>query len=198
MKHEEADWYVQDVVMAACSAPGIFDSYDIDVFGAKEEETLKQNQFEYAENSEDEEDHYDFIDGGVAYNNPTLHMIYKEIQNDVELHDIFVLSLGTGKLAFQSNLADQHLFWNEKRHGHCITRMTEETHEEIDELLVQSSYLRMQPFFESPVGFAETEPDKLNYIFEKAFQVIKENQDVFSKMVKYFKKEAKYGDEIFE
>lgn len=92
-------------------------------------------------------------------------MVYKEIQKDRDLEDIFVLSLGTGKLSVQSNMADQQLFWNERRILHCITRMTEETHEEIDDLLIEDNYLRMQPLLESPVGFAELDDNKLQYLF---------------------------------
>lgn len=120
------------------------------------------------EDSEAEE--FDFIDGGVAYNNPAMHLIAKEIKkDDVEIEDIFLLSLGTGKLKMQNNIADQQLFWNEKRIGHCITQMTEETHESIEEFMPENNYLRMQPLLEKSVDFADTSPESLTYLFDKAF-----------------------------
>ena len=105
--------------------------------------------------------------------------MYKEIKNGAELVDIFVLSLGTGKLAMQSNVSDRQLFWDERRLGHCITSMTEQTHKDVDELLGEEDYLRLQPLLEKRVGFADTSPETLEYLANKAFQVIQENQDAF-------------------
>ena len=131
-------------------------------------------------------DELELLDGGVAYNNPAMHMVYKALNSGVEMEDIFILSLGTGKQTYEGRQIDENLYWEEQRTGHCISRQTEDTHSELEEMFPDANYVRIQPFLEHKVDFDATDEQSLMYLYEKAFQVMNQNKDAMDAVVKHF------------
>lgn len=70
----------------------------------------------------DEEFGFEFLDGSIVYNNPAKHMVANAISKGVDIEDIFVLSIGSGKPKMHGRQADKKLFWEEHFEGHSMTR----------------------------------------------------------------------------
>ena len=70
----------------------------------------------------DEEYGFSFMDGSIAYNNPAKHMVSNAIGKGVDIENIFVFSIGTGKPKMPGRQADKKLYWDDHFEGHSMTR----------------------------------------------------------------------------
>jgi len=107
-------------------------------------------------------------------------MVYKAISKGIDVDDIFVFSLGTGRTQFSGKHADQSLFWKEHWEedgpGHCITRQVEDADDELEDLLAPGHYIRIQPFLEHNVAFDQADEQTVLHLQEIAFQTLKANR----------------------
>lgn len=125
-----------DILKAACASPTYFDSFKIEMPEEEDDQIQSTSNTDSNQNRpklnydkdfdklklggdpdaqlacHDDADsiieEYDLIDGGVTHNNPTFHLLAKQFKKDPkpDLEDIFILSLGTGKLSTQGPLSD--------------------------------------------------------------------------------------------
>lgn len=132
---------------------------------------------------------FEFLDGGVAYNNPAKHMVANAVSRGADIENIFVLSLGTGKSRFQGRQSDQQLFWDEQRDGHSMTRQSEDTDDDLANLLPEGHYIRIQPELDVNIKFDATDEQSILYLQDVAFRALKINHDKIQEATAYFLKE---------
>ena len=128
---DTSDWPVAEAVQASMMAPGFFESM------VKEDEAFN----------------FEFLDGGIAYNNPAKHMVCNAVAKGAPIENIFVLSIGSGKTKRQGRQADKKLFWEEEFEGHSMTRQSEDVHEDLLNLLPKGNYIRIQPELDNSIKF---------------------------------------------
>ena len=121
-----SDWPVSEVLMASMSSPSFFAPLTIS-----------------ADPSMPSLPAFEFIDGSTTQNNPAKHMVANAIGKGVDLSNIFVVSIGTGKTKMQGKHADKKLFWENELEGHSITRQSQYVHDELADLLPEGNYVRI-------------------------------------------------------
>lgn len=183
---DSRDFYVRDVCRATSAAPTYFSVAEV---------------FSLAKTR------YPLVDGGVFAHNPSLSALLEMIKsyNTYRIHDIWILSLGTGLSKISYNYEDFKKKWAISIGPALVDIMSSSSAESTDYYLKQlfrsvnksENYIRIEPSNLSSVdpSMDSASPSNIQKLISLGDRLVSENEGIMNQMVAEIVKDKKSDSE---